>query len=144
MLTWPPEHDEFILGLWGKQPASGIAKAFSAKFGRQVTRNTILGRISRLRTDNPGRRISIRLPDKIDEIPDGVTTSMPLLEAKNNNCRWILSQPGQFVCGAITEADSPWCPYHKSRVEGRKSKIELEKIDTEKESLLDNDIHVRY
>ena len=72
----------------------------------------------------PKRRRLYLLPEKVTGIPkmddtkEDLTHMVSLLDAKNNQCRWVIGNPSEMMfCGAPVNEDSriPYCPHHAMR-----------------------------
>lgn len=128
-MTWTDERIEQLKPLW----LSGMSAAQCAdRLG--VSRNAIIGKVTRLGLCRPARTSLVRLTNRMRKRPmplevaeellaDGVTDlppdqsefAVPFMDVKHEQCRWPLGDPRSasfMVCGAGKMQESPYCARH--------------------------------
>jgi hypothetical protein len=101
-----------------------IARAMSAKFGVTFTKNSLIGKATRLglpprNTPKPKMENGVILPTvAIIKKKQGPIT---LYQLRDDRCKWpIGSKPPYLYCGKPTgEMGCSWCEEHRKKVFGR-------------------------
>lgn len=139
---WTDEMVNTLKQLWRQgKSASEIAAVLPG----DVSRNAVVGKVHRLKLDkrakSPGKPHSnkgqpkanaivakkVRLqsqpvfetaPLPEEDLGNDVTNLIGLMALTDETCRWPIGDPllpGFGFCGAQTQADSPYCPFHTKR-----------------------------
>ena len=67
-----------------------------------------------VRSSDKVARVKIAM-NEITSAPDADPVS--ILDARDGECRWVIEDPAQFVCGArVHRPGSSWCAYHSRLV----------------------------
>lgn len=144
--AWPPELTATLARLWDKgMTASEIAASLALATGRDITRNSILGKVNRLGLPPRAKGLTERKmkpappraerrnpvvrrtkparppqwtppPEPVAEIPIG---SVPYLDLRARQCRWILGDAAGIhtvSCCLPTVGSTSWCLDHLERV----------------------------
>jgi GcrA cell cycle regulator len=132
---WTADQVAELASLWNNGISGGkIAEHFSAQFGYRVSRNAVIGKVSRLhlmprrvrRNAEAPKRKSQSKPTKSPfgsflkqravsaaEVPHSQRRT--LMELGPHHCRWPYGEPGTpsfFFCGAQREWWSSYCAAH--------------------------------
>lgn len=118
---WTDDRVQVLRDMWGQ---GCTAREIAERLGPGVSRNAVIGKANRLGLSQPTkssvsrkarRRAPVqKRPDPMPEEPvigDGAT----ILTLTKSSCRWPIGHPGEEgfkFCGAGTEDNQPYCPYH--------------------------------
>lgn len=130
MNTWTTANIERLKSLH----AQGLSNSqIAAELG--TTRNTVIGKLSRLSLSNPDRdpvwteeKIGrVKAGPELQDLPPQPTSSgISLFDIGYGQCRWPLNEVNPIsefrFCGAKSEGS--WCKTHKALVDGSKWRME--------------------
>lgn len=138
-MSWTDDRVQQLKALWTEgRSASQIARALNADGGESITRNAVIGKVTRLGLNASGRKPGPKvarvgaytrprivreqpIPEKAPPpflTPDGVpytTLTIPYLGA----CKFPYDKPdvegGYIYCGHATDSGETYCGFHRSR-----------------------------
>jgi hypothetical protein len=126
-VIWQPDHDKAIAE-WraAKLTASETALRLFNRFGINVSRNAVIGRLHRLRLPKsvnqpkfgrPAMKAKPKAVRTAPHIPPGsseavVPMMVPLLALSPNGCRWPYGDRGYVFCNHTRYSDSSYCQEH--------------------------------
>jgi len=127
-ITWPQERVDRLLSLFGE----GLSCSMMAlELGDGMTRNAIIGKLSRMGLSNPKPaktlrppvkaqapkpqpRIRIRLPEKVPDVRmvEKSSRKLTLSDLEADDCRWPFGDKEFTFCGHRQLEGSSYCAAH--------------------------------
>ena len=118
---WQDVHDAVLRKYWMHKKTADVAAELTRRFNRQFTRNSVIGRAKRLGLQRKRQSDFIKIDKKYREMPPEAPQAdgqgVPLLNAKDCHCRYMLPRAGHYVCGAPIVYQS-WCEQHAKQMYG--------------------------